>query len=59
MPPSDSPLIPPRPPARRAFSWRSRQARGVIYQVLAVAVIALLAWLLISNTLTNMRLRGI
>ena len=53
------PLIPPRPPARRAFSWRGRQARGILYQLLAVVVIALLAWLLVSNTLANMQLRGI
>ena len=48
------------PPARRAtLSWRSRRLRGVLYQLLAVAAIALLAWLLIGNTLQNMRLRGI
>jgi general L-amino acid transport system permease protein len=55
-------LIPARtaPPARRsAFSWRSKQARGVIYQVVALSVIAFLIWLLISNTLANMKARGI
>ncbi len=55
-------LIPARPaPAapRRNFSWRSRRLRSVVYQVLAVALIALLVWLLIGNTLNNMRLRGI
>lgn len=31
----------------------------MVYQLLAVALIALLAWLLVSNTLANMRLRGI
>ncbi len=55
-------LIPARaaPRARRsAFSWRSKQARGVIYQVVALSVIAFLIWLLISNTLGNMKARGI
>jgi general L-amino acid transport system permease protein len=55
-------LIPPRPAprARREnFSWRSKRFRSVVYQALAVTVIALLGWLLIGNTLANMRLRGI
>lgn len=55
-------LIPPRPAprARRgSFSWRSKRFRGVLYQLLAVLLIALLGWLLVSNTLANMRLRGI
>ena len=55
-------LVPPRPPpaARRgSFSWRSKRSRNVLYQLLAVLVIALFAWLLVSNTLANMRLRGI
>ena len=55
-------LIPPRKaPAApsRAFSIRSRQFRGVLYQALAVVVVVFLAWLLISNTLANMRARGI
>ena len=56
------PLTPPRrAPARKraAFSWRSRTARGLVYQVAAVGLIALLAWLLMGNTLDNMRQRGI
>ena len=55
-------LIPPRsaPPAAKAgFSWRSKQARGVVYQILAVSVIAFLIWLLVTNTLANMKARGI
>jgi general L-amino acid transport system permease protein len=62
MPASSAPLIAPRaaPAARRGrLSWRSRRLRGLVYQLLALAVIALLGWLLISNTLANMRLRGI
>ena len=47
----------PRP--RRDWSWRSRAFRGVVYQVLAVALVALVAWFLVSNTLENMRVRGI
>ncbi|HKO66315.1 MAG TPA: ABC transporter permease subunit [Burkholderiaceae bacterium] len=46
-------------PRRRSWSWRSRTFRGVVYQVIAVSVIALAAWFLTSNTLTNLRIRGI
>ncbi len=63
---SDTPishgLIEPRkaPKARRSrFSWRSKQARGLIYQVLVLSFIAFLVWLLVSNTLFNMKARGI
>jgi general L-amino acid transport system permease protein len=51
----------PAPPGSRtpALSWRSPALRGRIYQLLLVAAVALLAWLLLSNTLENMRLRGI
>jgi general L-amino acid transport system permease protein len=55
-------LIPPRtaPKSRRsAFSWRSKQARGVVYQVLVLAFVAFMVWLLVSNTLANMKARGI
>jgi general L-amino acid transport system permease protein len=47
------------PPKRSKFSWRSKQARGVVYQVVALATIGFLIWLLISNTLGNMKARGI
>lgn len=47
------------PPKRRAWSWRSRALRGLLYQVLAVAVIGGALWLLASNTMENMRVRGI
>lgn len=49
----------PAPAAGPELSWRSRKSRSLAYQLLAVLLIALLAWLLISNTLANMRLRGI
>ena len=55
-------MIPPRaapPPQRSAFSWRSNQARAVVYQVLALSFIAFMVWLLVTSTLDNMRSRGI
>jgi general L-amino acid transport system permease protein len=60
--PIEAVLIPPRgmpPPRRSAFSWRSKQARGVIYQILVMSLVAFLVWLLVSNTLANMKARGI
>ena len=59
---SEHSLIPPRPaPAqrRKGFSWRSKQARALVYQVLAVSLIVFLVWLLVSNTMANMKTRGI
>ena len=50
---------PKSPLRRRGWSWRSQAFRGVVYQVFAVSVIALVAWFLTSNTLTNLRIRGI
>ncbi len=46
-------------PRKREWSWRSQAVRGTVYQVLALAVIALLVWFLAHNTLENMRARGI
>src|SRR5688500_13370291 len=48
-----------RPRGRNAWSWRSRAFRGLVYQVVATAAIAALAWFLWSTALNNMRLRGI
>ena len=45
-------------PARR-WNWRSRAVRGLVYQVLAVLLLALGVWVLAHNTLDNMRQRGI
>ena len=59
---TESALIAPRraPPRRRqAWSLRSRAVRGWLYQIVAVAVVVALGWLLLSNTLENMRQRGI
>ena len=47
------------PPRRRDWSWRSQAFRGLVFQIIALAVIALAAWFLVSNTLENMRARGI
>ena len=49
----------PPPPRKRTFSLRSRAVRGLIYQVLALGLIALGVWFLAYNTLENMRSRGI
>jgi general L-amino acid transport system permease protein len=48
-----------RPRGRSAWSWRSRAFRGLVYQVVAAATIAALAWFLWSTALHNMRVRGI
>jgi general L-amino acid transport system permease protein len=47
------------PPRRKPWTWRSRAFRGLVYQVVAFAVIALVVWFLASNTAHNMRVRGI
>ena len=47
------------PPKKRDFSLRSRAVRAVLYQVLALGLIALAVWFLAYNTVENMRVRGI
>ena len=47
------------PPRKRGWSWRSRAFRGLLYQLIAVAAIAMGLWYLGHNTLENMRVRGI
>ena len=47
MPPHDN-----RP--KRSFSWSTENGRGLIYQIIAVAVLALLGWYLFSNTARNL-----
>jgi general L-amino acid transport system permease protein len=55
-----SQAIPGRaPPRRRDWSWRSQAFRGLVYQILAIALVALAVWFLAHNTLENMRVRGI
>ena len=46
-------------PPKKQWSWRSQAFRALVYQVVAVAVIALLVLYLANNTATNMRVRGI
>lgn len=46
-------------PPKKRWSWRSQAFRALVYQVVAVAVIALLVLYLANNTATNMRARGI
>jgi general L-amino acid transport system permease protein len=48
-----------RPPRRRAWSWRSQAFRSVIYQIVALGLVAGLVWFLAHNTLANMKARGI
>ena len=47
------------PPKRRDWSWRSQAFRGLVYQIIAIALVALAVWFLAHNTLENMRVRGI
>ncbi|WP_418318658.1 amino acid ABC transporter permease [Piscinibacter sakaiensis] len=48
-----------RPPKRRDWSWRSQAFRGLVYQVVAISLVALGLWYLAHNTLANMEARGI
>ena len=43
----------------RSISWNSREGRSVIYQIVAIGSVVGFIWLLVTNTLENMRLRGI
>jgi general L-amino acid transport system permease protein len=47
------------PPKKKSWSWRSQAFRGLIYQIIAIGLVALGAWWLASNTLHNMQVRGI
>src|SRR5215470_3072644 len=47
------------PPKTRSWSWRSKAFRGVLYQVIVLALIAAAGAYLFSNTIENMRARGI
>jgi general L-amino acid transport system permease protein len=53
----DARSLPPK--KKRSISWSSREGRSVIYQVLAIASVGGLIWLLVTNTMANMRRRGI
>jgi len=41
------------------WSWRSAAFRGLVYQIVAVLLVAAAGWYLVHNTLSNMRVRGI
>jgi len=47
------------PPKTRSWSWRSKAFRGVLYQVVVLALILAAGGYLLGNTLENMRVRGI
>ena len=47
------------PPPKKTWSWRSQAFRALVYQIVAVALIALAVLYLANNTATNMRARGI
>ena len=47
------------PPKKKNWSWRSQAFRGLIYQIVAIGLVALGVWFLASNTLHNMQVRGI
>jgi general L-amino acid transport system permease protein len=47
------------PPKSRDWSLRSRAVRALLYQVLALGLVALGVWFLAYNTMENMRVRGI
>lgn len=49
----------PSLPPKKKWSWRSQAFRALVYQIVAVAVIALSVLYLANNTATNMRARGI
>jgi general L-amino acid transport system permease protein len=45
--------------ARSRWSWRSQAFRGLVFQVVAVGLVAFGLWYLAHNTLANMQARGI
>jgi len=49
----------PAPPRKRVWSWRSKALRSLLYQVLALGLLFAAGFYLFSNTLQNMRVRGI
>ena len=47
------------PPRKKNWTWRSQALRGLVYQFLAIAAVALGVWWLAGNTMHNMQVRGI
>jgi general L-amino acid transport system permease protein len=52
-------MTPAKPPRKTRWSWRSQAFRGLVYQLVALALIVGVLWFLAHNTVQNMRLRGI
>jgi len=52
-------MTPKPPPKKKNWSWRSQAFRGLIYQIVAIALIVAVVWFLAHNTLLNMKIRGI
>lgn len=52
-------MTPKPPPKKKNWSWRSQAFRGLIYQVVAIGLIAAVVGFLAHNTLYNMKIRGI
>lgn len=46
-------------PQKKSWSWRSQAFRGLVYQLVAIALIAAVVWFIAHNTLYNMKIRGI
>ena len=46
-------------PKKREWSWRSQAFRGIVYQIIAIGLLGFALWWLATNTLENMRIRGI
>jgi general L-amino acid transport system permease protein len=47
-----------RTPATGAW-WNDRRVRAIIYQLLFLAILVFAVWLLVSNTIENLRARGL
>lgn len=47
------------PNTTNKWSWRSQAFRGFIYQLIAIGLVLFAGWFLASNTLNNMKIRGI
>jgi general L-amino acid transport system permease protein len=52
-------MTPQTSPPKQPWSWRSQAFRGLLYQLVAIAVVALAVWWLATNTMHNMQVRGI
>lgn len=52
-------MTPKSPPKKKSWSWRSQAFRGLIYQLVAIGLIAAVVWFIAHNTLYNMKIRGI